>query len=433
MRNLVGVLILTSSLAFITAVVAPQAAQQSHAASRTETTRLGILGDQLLRARLEHEGMENSMVSPASLFFALAILYEGAAGHTADLLEKILLKEKASDVLTEATMLKSVLQSPAVAEEAGFVLRNSVWASNGPESKRPFYFSTDFSRGVRQSFNADTMNLDFKQGGAAAQINEWVENATQGLVTEMFDGSSIKELSWLIVNAAYFNGAWARQFRREPPGPEFEFIDTAGATAQTPFIAGRQRSQVLDYPDGSIGVSIPFQGQRYMMVVYLPPPEDTNVASWITGAGIDQLRSVASELLSDNATVYDYHLRMPLFSYSDQISLEMESPLSHALSINPLFGDRTEYGPIVDKSRTAVEDQRTTLDFIQQDTRIELNEFGVRAAAVTTLGGRPVITRPPAELPQRDINADKPFLWAIIERESGVPVFCGALLSPPAH
>ena len=71
----------------------------------------------------------------------------------------------------------------------------------------------------------------------------------------------------------------------------------------------------------------------------------------------------------------------------------------------------------------------TTVEIIKQDTRIELDEKGVKAAAVTLIGGIWATSVGPV-LPQRTITVDRPFAWTIVELRSQAVLFSGVLVTP---
>ena len=61
------------------------------------------------------------------------------------------------------------------------------------------------------------------------------------------------------------------------------------------------------------------------------------------------------------------------------------------------------------------------------DTFIQLDEEGTKAAAVTV-----VVTKDNAVMmPKEEINFDRPFVYAIVDTETDMPVFIGTLMSIP--
>jgi len=70
--------------------------------------------------------------------------------------------------------------------------------------------------------------------------------------------------------------------------------------------------------------------------------------------------------------------------------------------------------------------RRIFVDFVKQNTFVEVDEVGTEAAAVTTIGIN--LTSMPAEPPQFVI--DKSFVFAIRERTTNTLLFIGQVINP---
>ena len=65
-----------------------------------------------------------------------------------------------------------------------------------------------------------------------------------------------------------------------------------------------------------------------------------------------------------------------------------------------------------------------SIDSVMHKTHIELDKNGTKAAAVTYLvkAGSAAPTEPPKE-----VYLDRPFLYAIVEESTGLPIFMGVV------
>ena len=68
-------------------------------------------------------------------------------------------------------------------------------------------------------------------------------------------------------------------------------------------------------------------------------------------------------------------------------------------------------------------DASAKIDFVKQDTYINVDEVGTEAAAVTTVGI--VMTSMPAQPQKVVFNANKPFIYVIQENSTGSILFMG--------
>jgi hypothetical protein len=115
---------------------------------------------------------ENVFVSPASAAFALAMLYNGAAGTTREELAHVL------GGLGELTLEEEGEANSELLEALGkddtsvqLAVANSIWYRNS------FTFREDFLERSRESFTAEVAALNFDDPGSPAIINAWVKSA----------------------------------------------------------------------------------------------------------------------------------------------------------------------------------------------------------------------------------------------------------------
>jgi serpin B len=72
---------------------------------------------------------------------------------------------------------------------------------------------------------------------------------------------------------------------------------------------------------------------------------------------------------------------------------------------------------------SGISDADIYVDFVKQNTYVDVNEEGTEAAAVTTIGIKEV-SMPPS------VMVDKPFIFAIRERMTNTLLFIGKVESP---
>ena len=76
---------------------------------------------------------------------------------------------------------------------------------------------------------------------------------------------------------------------------------------------------------------------------------------------------------------------------------------------------------------SGISDGALFVDFVKQNTFIEVNEEGTEAAAVTTIGIN-LTSAGPTQTPTFII--DKPFIFAIRERTTNTLLFIGQVVNP---
>jgi serpin B len=400
----------------------------STAPSLQSTTQINTIGSELLAAKLRHKGMRNSMVSPVSLFYALAVLNEGAAGATQAVLQSRLLNSESEPVNVVAAELAEILRHGNKANVQGvgvFNLANSIWAHNGKSDGKPFVFSGAFIDSVQQHYLASANELDFKAPQSPAEVNKWAQLNTNDLIKKIIDLPALNRLVWLIMNAAYFEGGWGTSMARMAPGDTFYFTGIDGIRCEAAAIRSRNyKAPVLDRQDGSVAFRLPFAGGKYSFVVHLAPDKHRDVAAWLQDSAVAELPQVTKEVLDNRSEIYQLSIRMPVFSFTDEVIMRKQDAITEEMGLRPLFLRSAQFSALVDAEKTHPDNRDTAVGIIKQQTRIELDEKGVKAAAVTLIGGISKTSVGP-RYRNRDIVVDRPFAFSIVENRSQTILFNG--------
>jgi serpin B len=398
-----------------------------------QSTHINEISAELLTTRLSNEGLSNKMVSGISLFYALSVLESGAAGSSEALLNRYLLRTEDVE-LTSVTpaLIEQLTSAPGGHEGMGtFEASNTVWSTNGETNKQPFAFNPLFQQTVQDCYKAPAMELDFMALGASDVINEWANAVTHGLIPEVIDDSVLKKLEWLIASAAYFQGAWARPMQRVESDANYRFKRLDGTTVAAPTITTRNDyDRVLDREDGSVAFQLPFLGGKYSFIALVPSESEASLEKWLTESAPLDLPMVVSDVLENKGDAFELFVQIPVFSFSDEVTLTQKSQTTRDLNLGLLFSDQADFEPMIDRARSLPTDKETKVGIIKQDTRIELDEGGVKAAAVTLIGGVIKSTIAGPRLTRRDMIVDRPFAFAIVENSSQTILFSGILVEP---
>lgn len=390
-------------------------------------TALNAIGPELLAAHLRNDGMANTMVSSASLFWALSVLALGADGDAAALLDARLLTDRDAPLTEVAPQLAALLttEGDGRARHGAFQLSNSVWSTNGASDGAPFVLDEAFIAAAERLYGAVHRSLDFAAPGASEPINAWAEETTNGLIPTIIDDKLLSGLDWVILNTALFEGSWGTAMRRKDAGDDYRFVGLDGhAQAAETINTVDYVARVTDLDDGSVVFQLPFAGGRYAFIAHLPAADQADIAAWLQDTAVPGFADMAARLLAGEGggALQQLSIRLPVFAFNDSVSMSPGSPIARALGLAPLFE------PGADFSRLSATPSR--VDIIKQDTRIELDEKGVRAAAATLIGGvRATSVRP--SYPRRVIVVDRPFAFGIVERGSQALLFNGVVVSLP--
>lgn len=383
--------------------------------SASESFRL--FGTDLYRVLAEEAGEGNLVFSPASIVTALVMTYAGAAGTTAEEMAATLHLGLEGEALHQAfNSLDSILESrswqgkDADGKDVGVLVRtaNSLWAQKDLTFQQPFLdtLALNYGAGVRL--------VDYKAEAEKARraINDWVAQQTEDKIPDLIPEGTLDALTRLVlVNAVYLDATWAYQFDKAATmdGP---FTTLAGETVTTPMM---RQSTELPYAKGEgwQAVELPYLRDELSMLLVVP---DEGRFSEIELRLADGLLADATAALTPGAEV---DLTMPKFEFRTQAGL------SDALKA---LGMPTAFDPTAADFSGMTIEEALLIDDVIHEAYIAVDEEGTEAAAATA-----VVMRATA-MPMEEITllVDRPFLFALQDRDTGALIFLGRVADPAA-
>jgi serpin B len=373
---------------------------------------IGEIAWDLVRAA----GSGNVVLSPASVWEALAMTHAGARGETAAEIATVLgLPDDRAAIGAAAAALRASL-AKAKGETITLDVANRLWVQKG----KPL--EAEFTGGLERWFGAASGAVDFSGAAAAArgEINGWVADRTAKKIPELLPPDAITPLTRLVLtNAVYLKAPWAEPFTKDAtkPGPfllapdkpvDVPFMHRSGALAAGRIGAGDLAATVCE---------IPYAGNQLAMVIVVPEKADG-------------LAAVLGELDGDWRTKWDgagpalrrraVDLVLPKWTARKPLSLV---PALESLGMRKAFEGGVADFSGIDGTRELF------VSAVVHEGFVEVAEEGTEAAAATgvVVGVRSM--RPDPE-PPLVVRADRPFAWAVVERQTGAILFAGIVSDP---
>lgn len=397
----------------------PAAAPSSVAAPPREPTVVDD-GDPLASAmnafgldlwRKAATGSGNTLLSPGSLWLALAMTCSGARSTTRAELTRVL-HWPANDWGFDEHVTRQLQTWNASSPEHGLTVRvvNRLFADEATA------FAPDWLAFVEATYVAAAERLPFRADPDAARqrVNAWVEERTASKIRNLLPQGGVDAGTRLVlVNAAYLLARWTDPFKpsRTAPAP------FTGASRPVPMM-----QQVGHFRFGEFrGVKVlelPYEHTRLSMVVVLPSSPDglaSLEAKLTPGRFAGWVAAMQHELV---------RVSLPRFELTPTGSLALKELLVE-LGM-PLAFDRAQ-ADFTAMSNPRSSNDRLVISKVFHQAFIRVDEAGTEAAAASGVsmmlaGGRP---RKP-----KDFTADHPFLFFVRDNATGAWLFMGRYAEP---
>lgn len=357
-----------------------------------------------LFTKVAQEENKNLMLSPLSASAALTMLLNGCDGDTYDQIREMLIYPENMTMSEINEVYRSlVAQLLVVDPKVKLALANAIFYRQG------FSVKNSFLNTMSTDFDAEIAGLDFSLPSALTTINKWASDNTNGKIPQVLDEISGDAVMFLM-NALYFKGDWSYQFDKL-------------LTSDRPFYTDGLNSVDVSTMKGDVGskvtsgsnymaIELPYGCTNFTMVVVVP---GGTLSDFITTLTAEEWNTITSAF-DDQEKFGELTVYMPKykFSYEKQLNDQLQS-----------MGMLDAFIPGL-ANLSGISDASIYVDFVKQNTFVEVDEKGTEAAAVTTIG---IVETSFPPQPQEFV-IDKPFVFAIRERTTNALLFIGQVVNP---
>ena len=355
----------------------------------------------------EGSGNKNVLISPTSLLMALAMTENGAGGETLSQMENAVNGGLTIDEMNP--LMRSLRQTMNKAESVEWNNANSIWFKDDGELvlKDGFVSNADYYYGAElfmAPFDAKTVD----------DINGWVSDNTKERIPEIID--SIDPLSRaILINAISFDGEWDSVYE-DRNVHEGEIFHGKGGDSKVTMLSSTEDSYFRF--GNATGFSRPYKGYEYSFVGLLPDEEITleDYLGWM-----EKNAEGFAEAVNDRTNA-DVYVTMPEFR--NEYDIEMNNVLK-AMGMTDAFNmNLANFDPMM--ASTTDKDYKIWIERVVHKTYIDVNRTGTSAAAATMVEMRAYATA----IREKEIvyiNLDRPFVYAIVDNDTGLPIFLGCI------
>ncbi|XP_059187262.1 serpin peptidase inhibitor, clade F (alpha-2 antiplasmin, pigment epithelium derived factor), member 2b [Centropristis striata] len=355
---------------------------QSREASAAAIQKLGV---QLLQNLESTPEQPNVIISPLSISLALSQLALGAVNET----EELLMHHLHDNTLPcYHQSLHNVLVQ---------LRNNDLQIATRIFLREGFMPKQDFVHESQRLYDSEPAVLESLQ-----QINDWVENATNGKMTD-FLSALPPNLLLMLINAVHFKGEWKARFDPRFTSRGVFYLDEKNMVdVEVMEDAKHPLSLYIDNGLEAQVASFPFQKSMSLLVV-MPMSGQVNVSS-----------------LSAKLNISELYRRLP-----KERAVQVKVPkfkLEYAQDLQDVF-TKLGLGEMFSRPNLAdMADGPLLVSSVMHKSIMEINEEGAEAAAATTV----VISRSSNPI----FHLTQPFFFALMDDKTQVPIFMGVINNP---
>ena len=358
-------------------------------------------GVRLFKTSME-EG-KNTLISPLSVLYALAMTANGADGETLVQMEQVL----GMDVENLNSYMLAYLDLLPESKDYKMSLANSIWFKDDPD----FIVEQSFLQTNADYYGAGAYKAAFDEC-TRNDINNWVKEHTDGMIPEILDEIPDEAIMYL-VNALAFDAKWADEYE-EHQIREGRFTMEDGTRQDVDMMHSEEYTYLED--DLATGFIKYYKDRKYAFVAMLPN-EGVSVSQYVDSLTGEHLR----ELLNNPQD-------LTVFASIPKFETEYDTEMSEVLQemgMTDAFDWR-----VADFSRLGtynVDGMNICINRVLHKTFISVTEQGTRAGAATAVE---MVAEGAMEIVEfKEVVLDRPFVYMLIDCETNLPFFIGTMMN----
>lgn len=345
---------------------------------------------------------KNVLISPESVLNALAMTANGADGETLAEMERVMSGDAGIPIDELNAYMLTYNEDLENQEGVTFHNANSIWIRDDADKIR---VNDEFLQTDKNYYDAEVFLRSFDDS-TVGEINDWVNDKTNGMIQKLVNTISQEEMLYLI-NAIAFEGEWETPYEDAQIYEDGIFTDARGQQERVTMLSSTENIYVGD--GQASGFIKNYKGGKYAFMALLPNP---NISLADYAAGMTGEKFID---MYQNRSYEDVVVELPEFSY------EYEKKLGNTLSdmgMARAFAEDADFSKMAETAKG-----KLFINEVIHKTFIQVDRHGTKAAAVTSIAMETCgISEPP-----KTVILDRPFVYAIVDTATGLPIFIGAV------
>lgn len=341
---------------------------------------------------------QSIVISPLSALQVMLMICEGADGET----REQIVDSVGAEVLLEIEEIQELLNR----SEDGLTVSsaNSAWFR---DEEGRLAVSDKYVGILQKYFDAESYLAPFDKS-TISDINAWCDEKTGGRIDKMIEKISDDAVIYLL-NALTFDAEWEFPYESyNVHDCDFKHEDGSVETVEMMY----DRESLYLENEFAKGFVKPYKGDCSFAVL-LPKDENMKMSDFLALLDADAVSSISPQRTM---------LETGIPKFKTECDFEMKQVLE-SMGIRDLFDDeKAELSNMATSSNGNI-----FVSQIKQKAVIETDTEGTRAAAVTVaemVDGTSLI--------EESLYLDRPFVYAIVDDETQVPIFMGVMMGNEA-
>ncbi len=329
----------------------------------------------------------NVILSPFSILLLLCMAADSTGSETKEQIINVICGDRPYENVKNAVKdLYSLLDDSAVSIANALCVKETIKDS----------IKEDFKKTLSSVYKAEL----FSSKNIVNDVNKWVSKKTKGMINEIAD-KSMESMLACLMNAICFEEKWDKPYEDEDI-EESEFCNADGTTSDIQMMFSKEHEYISnDLYDGFVK---PYRGNKFSFMALLPKKRSfLSLLHSLSSLDLTELYNSKE----NRAVLVD----MPEFRYD--FSENLTSYLAKQ-GMEKVFTPDADFSPMTDEWVMA--------DSIIHKAFIEVDRKGTKAAAATAMMAFAGCA-PDLDIPR--IRLDRPFIYAIMNNETGLPIFAG--------
>jgi len=347
---------------------------------------------------------KNTLISPESVAFALGMTMNGADGSTLKQMQDVMCGSVDTDTFNKNMNLLISNAHSSNTDDSKLNIANSLWVKD----KQGLTLNEQFVQTCKQMYNAEMFRSPFDKT-TIDSVNGWVNEKTDKMIPSILDKLDPNDVMCL-VNCVAFDSQWEKQYLDGNVVKDSKFTNANGEEVKCTMLRSTEKSFVEN--SKATGFVKDYKGGKYAFMAILPN-KDTSVCDYVASMTDSEIADLYAGRTKTNVQT-----KLPQFKFD--YGSEMGDILK-AMGISEAFSNSADFSKLFTNEDVCI-------NRVIHKTHIELDAKGTKAAASTVVTTRAKCAIDSSQ--PKTVFLDRPFVFAIMDTASGLPVFIGTVCDP---